>query len=92
MIEIENSNYNSRMYKAIKQLKIDNRHIRTPPPYTQQDLTKFYKEKFIKELITTKSSLENPPTTSIKVNITNKEVIDAINKLRTTSHQVIVNW
>ena len=43
-------------------------------------MTKFYQEKFTKKSITTKSPLENPSTVSIKANITNKKVIDAINK------------
>ena len=82
LIEIEYSNYNSRMYKAIKQLKIENIHTKTSPRYTQQDLTEFYQEKITKKSIKTKSPLENPSTTSIKVNITNKKVIDALNKLK----------
>ena len=44
--EIENSNYNQRMHKAIKQLNI--KHKTPPPPYTKFQLISYYKEKFNK--------------------------------------------
>ena len=49
--EIENSNYNQRIHKAIKQLKI--KHKTPPPPYTNFHLTSYYKEKFNKSTTAT---------------------------------------
>ena len=51
LVEIENSNYNSRMYKAMKQLKLRNIHTKTSPSYKKQDLTKFYQENSPKNLL-----------------------------------------
>ena len=55
--EIENSNYNQRMHKAIKQLNI--KHKTPPPPYTNFQLTSYYKEKFNKSTTATQQKQEN---------------------------------
>ena len=77
MKEIENSNYNQRMPKAIKQLNI--KHKTPPPPYTNFQLTSYYKEKFNKSTTATQQKQENQ--THINVKITNSEVNSAIKSL-----------
>ena len=78
MKEIENSNYNQRMHKAIKQLNI--KHKTPPPPYTNFQLTSYYNEKFNKFTTATKQKQENQ--TYINVKITNSEVNSAIKSLK----------
>ena len=87
--EIENSNYNQRMDKAIKQLNI--KHKTPPPPYTKFQLTSYHKEKFNKSITATQQKQENQ--THINVKITNSEVNSAIKSLknnRSPGYDIIV--
>ena len=76
--EIENSNYNQRMHKVIKQLNI--KHKTPPSLYTNFQLFSYYKEKFNKS--TTAIQQKQESQTHINVKIINSEVNSAIKSLK----------
>ena len=73
------------MHKAIKQLNI--KHKTPPTPYTNFQLTSYYKEKFNKSTTATQQKQENQ--THINVKITNSEVNSAIKSLENQAMTIL---